>query len=447
MADQLTGRPSRFQTPSAQLDLGSIASKQTRKIRVISLIVAVALHGSLAIWKVSAERRAVKPLTTRFIKREPRLVKPLELRKTPKPKRRQMRRRMKRVRAKVDTRGISRAPKASRVLDHLVRVPTSVEQAATFDRPRLEPMIESDQVRAARTTGRRLDMKLEMVDVSAFDYGRDRAMVVQDTKDRRSITGFFNIAAVHLASNSIMGQSKYSIAESYKTFSRRVGGRALADLADAFNEFTGIKVQVTDDIPASDARLLEVPWAVMSPSNHADLLPAESENIGRYLTSGGFLMVEGNWITEPRCRNLFTKSLDSAGLRQGVHWEFEILPNDHPMYHVFFDFDGAPWGGDPFTSRGGFAGISSYADEDDLYKITLERRDYMEGITLDGRLVAIYETKGYIGGWTRHWFINTGWTRGHKRNNVDIQKLGINIIVFALTQEGSIATRTVASSD
>ncbi len=127
MADQPASRPSRFQTPSAQLDLESIASKQTRKIRIISLAVAIALHGSLAVWKVSAERRAVKPLTTRFIKREPRLIKPLELRKAPKPKRRQMRRHMKRVRAKVDTRGLSRAPKASRVLDSLVRVATHVE--------------------------------------------------------------------------------------------------------------------------------------------------------------------------------------------------------------------------------------------------------------------------------------------------------------------------------
>ena len=447
MADRPSGRPSRFNTPSAQLDLGTIASKQTRKIRIISLAVAIALHGSLAIWKVSAERRAVKPLTTRFIKREPRLVKPLELRKAPKPKRRQMRRRMKRVRAKVDTRGISRAPKASRVLDSLVRVATHVEQTATFDRPRLEPMVESDQVRAAKSTGRRLDMKLEMVDVSAFDYGRDRAMVVQDTNDRRLIRGFFNIAAVHLASNAIMQGSKYAIVESYKGFGRRVGGRALADLVDACNEFTDIKVQLVDDIAASDARLLEVPWAAMSPSNRADLLPAESENIGKYLTSGGFLMVEGNWITEPRCRNLFTKSLDSAGLRQGVHWGFEILPNSHPIYHAFFDFDGAPWGGDPFTNRsvGAFIGMSSYAQEDDLYKVPLERRDYMEGITLDGRLVAIYETKQYIRGWQR-WFINL-YSRGTNRNDIDIQKLGINIIVFALTQEGAIARRTVASGE
>ena len=443
MADQPTGRASRFNTPSARLDLGAVAAKQTRKIRVISLIVAIVLHGSLAIWKVSAERRAVKPLTTRFIKREPRLVKPLELRKAPKPKRRQMRRRMKRVRAKVDTRGISRAPKASRVLENLVRVPTSVEQTANFERPALEPMIESGMVRAAKSSGRQLDMKLEMVDVTAFDYGRDRAMVVQDTKDRRRIRGFFNIVAVYLADRETFRQTKGTIGEAYKQHGKRTGGRALSDLADALNEFTDIQVQVVDDIAASDSRLLEVPWAVMSPGNGADLLKSEAANIGKYLTSGGFLMVEGSWTTEPRCRNLFVKSLDTEGLRQGHHWEFEILPDDHPIYHSYFDFDGAPWGGDLFSSRSGLG----YRQADYFYKFPLERRDYIEGITLDGRLVAIYEVKQYISHWTRHWFINTGWTRGKNRNNIDIQKFGINIVVFALTQEGSLARRSVLSGD
>ncbi len=440
MADQASGRPSRFNTPSTHLNLGAVAAKQTRKIRIISLVVAIALHGSLGIWKVSADRRAVKPLTTRFIKREPRLVKPLELRKAPKPKRRQMRRRMKRVRPKVDTRGISRAPKASHVLDSLVRVATKVEQTATFERPALEPMLESGVIRASKSSGRQLDMKLEMVDVGAFDYGHDGAMVVQDAKDRRRIRGFFNIVAVHLLSNELMGGDP--IQEYLKEFGRRVGTRALPDLADAVNQYTDIQVQVVDDISGSDARLLEIPWAVMAPTNMADLLAPEAENIGKYLTGGGFLMVEGNWKTEPRCRNLFVKALESAGLRRGPHWEFEVLPDDHPIYHSFFDFDGAPWGGDPFVSRS----FNQYTDQNQSRR-PLERRDYIEGITLDGRLVAIYEVKGYVGAWQRTWFFVNITSAGTKRNNIDIQKLGINIIVFALTQEGSIARRTVASSD
>ena len=422
MADQPTGRASRFNTPSARLDLGAVAAKQTRKIRVISLIVAIVLHGSLAIWKVSAERRAVKPLTTRFIKREPRLVKPLELRKAPKPKRRQMRRRMKRVRAKVDTRGISRAPKASKVLDSLVRPQMVVSQSANFERPALEPLIESSTIRVTRSTRRQLDMKLEMVDVEAFHYGRDRAMVVQDLTDRRRIKGYFDIATVTLGGGQPWGSAH------------------LKDLAEAFNSLTDINVRVVEGISVADPRLMKIPWVLVWTWQF--VLPFQAKAMGKYMTEGGFVMVEGSWKSENHCRNFFRKSLEAAGLRQGAHWEFEILPNEHPMYHSYFDFDGAPWGGNLFHNR-----ASYYTQEIQFYKYPLEARDYIEGITLDGRLVAIYETKNYVGHWRRNKYLSTLGTLGTQRNNVDIQKLGINIIVFALTQEGSIATRTVASSD
>jgi hypothetical protein len=303
-------------------------------------------------------------------------------------------------------------------------------------------MIESGVIRAAKSSVRQLDMRLELVDVEALNFGRDQAMVVQDAIDKRRIRGFFNIVAVYLVSNQLMRGSHNYSGSTLSGFGRRVGGRALADLADACNEFTDIKVRLVDDIAASDKRLLKIPWAVMAPSNRADLLPPEAENIGKYLTGGGFLMVEGGSSSEPRCRNLFVKSLETAGLRRGKHWEFEILPDDHPIYRSFFNFDGAPWGGDVFTAR-----EVGYAGEDRWYRVPLERRDYIEGITLDGRLVAIYEVKGYVGAWQRTWFFVNITSAGTKRNNIDIQKLGINIIVFALTQEGSIARRTVASSD
>lgn len=43
---------------------------------------------------LEAEQKAAKPLTTQFIKRQPRLSKPLELKKRTKPRRRQIRREM-----------------------------------------------------------------------------------------------------------------------------------------------------------------------------------------------------------------------------------------------------------------------------------------------------------------------------------------------------------------
>ena len=52
---------------------------------------------------------------------------------------------------------------------------------------------------------------------------------------------------------------------------------------------------------------------------------------------------------------------------------------------------------------------------------------YLEGITIDNRIVAIYSDKGYAYKWKNF------------SNNVPQLKIGVNMIVFALTQEGSIA--------
>ncbi len=431
MNEAATGPRSRFDTPSAGLDLGAVAARQTRKIRLISLAVAIALHGSLAIWKVSAERRAVKPLTTRFIKREPRLVKPLELRKAPKPKRRQMRRRMKRVRAKVDTRGISRAPKASQVLDSLVRPVTVVSQAASFERPALEPMIESGTVVAAKAGVRQMDLSLEMVDVSALDTGRDRAFVIQDPEDKRGIRGFFHIARTYVRSAS----------GSYR------GGRAkypmsLPHLSEAVNEFTQIHVDVADDVALDDARLFEVPWVLFASPKVFDVTQVELRHLGQYLASGGFVFASDLLqFTDA----LFEDALETQGLRRSRHWNRVVLPNDHSVYHAFFDFNGPPGGNIPgetnksvygFVKRGSSGSVRGGV-RGTLFPVNYFVRD-------DGHVMAILEAKGYAKFWTRYSH-DSGWNF-RPMDFRDALTFGVNTVVFALTQEGSLAQRAVAEA-
>ena len=56
---------------------------------------------------------------------------------------------------------------------------------------------------------------------------------------------------------------------------------------------------------------------------------------------------------------------------------------------------------------------------------------YLEGIFLGDRLVAIYSNKGYGAFWER------------ETENEPHLKLGINLVVFALTQRGSIAQQQI----
>ena len=432
----LPQRSSRFATPSSQLNLEAVASRQTRKIRIISLAVAVALHGSLAIWKVSAERRAVKPLTTRFIKREPRLVKPLELRKAPKPKRRQMRRRMKRVRAKVDTRGISRAPKASQVLDNVVRLATTVAQTASFERPQLEPMIESSRVEIARTGRARLDVNLEMVDLKTLDYGHHQAAVVQDPEDKRKISGFFKLARVYVEGGMYKMSSTDPTYNGY--FFRTQNHKELSNLAEAINEYTDIDVDIVPDVPMSSELLLECPWAAVLPRGPFVLTKAEARNLGEYLTIGGFAITAGRYSNDRQVfenyfvqRQMFQDAFAAKDLREGRHWNFVALENDHPLFHSYYDMEGHP----RVIVRGSAGAGNAGGAARGLNTEALRSSEKPEGVEYGGRLVGLLDVA--VWSWMRD--------AGNHGNPADRSQLeyGINMVIFALTQEGSLAARYV----
>ena len=100
----------------------------------------------------------------------------------------------------------------------------------------------------------------------------------------------------------------------------------------------------------------------------------------------------------------------------GKDARFQMLPFDHPVHHSFFDFnDGPPPGGEV---EGGAGGISLPSP-------------HLEGIFLEGRLVAVYSDKAYGQIWQQEF------------ENEPQLKMGLNLVVFALTQQGSIAQQQI----
>ena len=73
---------SRFVAPTSSLDLGTLLLRARRAFWV-SIGVAAALHVALVSFNPfeEAATKAPRPLSAKFVKREPRLTKPLELRK------------------------------------------------------------------------------------------------------------------------------------------------------------------------------------------------------------------------------------------------------------------------------------------------------------------------------------------------------------------------------
>jgi hypothetical protein len=105
-------------------------------------------------------------------------------------------------------------------------------------------------------------------------------------------------------------------------------------------------------------------------------------------------------------------------LSLGSDAKFLPIPNDHPLYHCFFDFDKAPRGSE----------LDETIDEGKL-RAGWEPVFYLEGIWIKNRLVAIYSDKGYSISWERDY------------DNDAQLKMGVNMIVFALTQKGGMAEK------
>ena len=95
--------PSRFASPTASLDLNALLSP-LRKRFWLSLGIAILLHLILVALNPFQQQaqKAPRPATTKFVKRQPRLTKALELRKIPKFKRQMIRREVQMAKARMD---------------------------------------------------------------------------------------------------------------------------------------------------------------------------------------------------------------------------------------------------------------------------------------------------------------------------------------------------------
>ena len=232
-------------------------------------------------------------------------------------------------------------------------------------------------------------MALEMLDVNSMDTGRYRAMVIQDATDKQAIKGFVKMALVMSARARAGGGSNV---------------RTIDRLRDVLNEYTGLKAEFLGFITYDDPRLMEVP--IILPQGGAN--EAEMENLARYLLAGGFVF-GGIW----------GEALEKyGGLVQGKDFWSERLPEDHPVYTAFFDLSGGmPFGYNDSSLAQGKLGVRPW--------------NYLNGHFIKGRMAGI--TPG-DGGW--------GWMNDTFGGDSTRQlQLAVNIIIYALTQEGSITQR------
>ena len=406
----------RFQCPSASLTL-KVLLKRARHAPWIALVLALGIHLSFTqLGGLGEQQKVAKPLTTQFIKRQPRLTKPLEMKKRPQPRRRRLQRTMVAVKAKVNRQQLTSQIQGLQVMRSLAKPKTYVGRSLTMGSMGLEPKTMAEALSGSMNPENVVDMSLEMVDIEALDTGRYQAMVIQDPSDKRRISGYFHLWmpwGQHYSDDGTLydwpNLKKYAV--------RR--------LVLKLNEWTDIKADIKGIIGFDARELLETPWVVLSYWYRMYPTDVELENIGRYMHSGGFIYTEGGTL-------VIRDALEYGGSMEFKDWNWERLPHSHPIFHCYFDFPGGPPPG--MVSIGYY--VAAYGRAPDPPKI--------EAIEIDGHIAATRSNAGYVDCWG---YVGKGGLPSPYDNHDPRRQLefGVNTIIFALTQEGSITRRLMNS--
>ena len=217
------------------------------------------------------------------------------------------------------------------------------------------------------------------------------SVIVTDPVDSKKIRGYMHIAMV-------WGEM-LRLPEQYP--------RALINLKDAMNQWTEVYTTLDTHLKLDSERLLTMPFIFITTDEAFKLTPPELKNVTHYLENGGFMVFDNASPknTVDPAEKSFKQMVQDA---LGPEVRFQSIADNHPIYHSFFDFDDGPPMG-----------------------IFQEMRNpgSLEGVWYKDRLTAIYSNSGYVGKWNE---IN---------GNTLQLKMGVNLIIFALIQKGSIAQK------
>jgi hypothetical protein len=400
-------KSSRFSGPSDAIDIERL-ERETQKLFFLGLLVAISIHATIGSYFMfrKTEVKVVKPPTMELVIRRPRMTKAFEFKK-------------QRVKVRLLTRKtiIDRKPSAD-IQTKSVSTLNLMGNVASFDyNSEMKTDASADafipenleiEMTTTREPEKQISMKEEMISLDDLDTGQYKAMVIQDPNNKQSIKGFVYISTAWGAQLRPPDKLK----------------RSVINLVEAVNRYTNINAKVDSHLYIDSRNIFETPFVYVTADKAFELTDIERKNFGEYLRKGGFAVIDNG---EPE----YEFGQAEASLRQmlrdalGADAQFLPIPNEHPLYHCFFDFDGGPPQGAEIqmvqTTTTGMVGET--ARNASMSKAV----HYLEGIWLDERLVAIYSDKGYAHKWKE------------LTNNQPQLRMGVNFVVFALTQAGGIA--------
>ena len=401
----------RFRTPSDGLHVRRLF-RETRRVALGAYALATLLTVSTLgyFMALEEERPAPKPLSMEFIIRKPMAKKPFRMRKTQVQKR-QMTRKLVTSKPKL-ARTPPRTIRRSDALGNVASFAHQIDVGTSVGTGTVTPQLAAMQIRSSKDPEKRISMQEEFLDLNALDTGKYRGMVIQDPNDRTNIRGFVYLALAW--GNDLQPDAP----------------RSVSKLAEGINSYTGIQAKVADHMFLDSPELFRTPFVYITDKDGFELTDKEIESIGKYMRSGGFVFADNDrpdlnfGPAEASLRSMFGAALGRDG-------KLERISNNHAIYHSFFDLDGPPVGGEYLSVRGNpdIFYLNS-AEQTDVY-YQPDEVGFLEGVFIDGRLVAVYSDMGYGSIWQDEF------------ENEPQLRMGVNLVVFALTQEGSIAQQQI----
>ena len=408
MADEY--KSSRFGGPSDAIDMGKL-EKETQKLFFLGLLVAVSLHAAAASFFMfkKTEVKVVKPPTMELVIRRPRMTKAFEFKKM-RVKTRTLERKQiveRKPTAEIQTKSVSTVD----LIGTVTSFEYATEMKTNMDTQVFVPEGIEIQMATTREPEKVISMKEEMISLEDLDTGQYRAMVIQDPNNKQSIKGFVYISTAWGAQLKPPDTLK----------------RSVINLVEAVNRYTNINAKVDTHLYVDSRKIFETPFVYVTCDKAFELTDIERKNFGDYLRKGGFAVIDNG---EP----MYEYGQAEASLRQmlrdslGADAKFLPIPNDHPLYHCFFDFNDGPPQGSEIQMVSASNIRTSDGETISAIGYTMAKPIvYLEGIWIGTRLVAVYSDKGYC------------WKWKDLTNNQPQLKMGVNFVVLALTQAGGIA--------
>ena len=185
-----------------------------------------------------------------------------------------------------------------------------------------------------------------------------------------------------------------------------VDQRMPSNILHSLVQYTTLRVDPVERIvPLADAKMLEAPFCYLAGHKLVQFSKEERANFEQYIRNGGFVFVDD---CNHDIDGLFARSFEEQMKAIFGAGALKKIPNNHPIYKSFFQFDGPPATSVELNGWG-----------DDLV------HDYLKVVEQNGRIGVLYSNKDYGCEWDYD-FRNKRWLAQ------DNTRFAVNIIMYAL---------------